>query len=121
MATSTIKKENATETLTFTVNSSTISNPESITAFRSGNVVQVTFWGTKFKSGLSSGTNAVSGLPACARQSSAFFGLAGSSSYNIQGNVFNAGENGTTLNVGLKSGYSVETAMYACLIYICIN
>ena len=119
MAISKIVKAMNTESLTFTVNENVITNPTSIKASRFGNVVHVTFWGTKLASNLpATSQNVITGLPACAHQGTAHLGLAGANTYNIQGNVYNSGADSGNLNVGLKSGYSADTAMYASLIYL---
>lgn len=119
MAQSVIQEKIKTKTVTFTIDDTYISNPETITAYRFGNVIAVRLWGTKIKANAPAAiANVLKDMPACAQQGNAHLGLAGQNTVNLQGNIYNAGVNNTNITIGLKQGYAVETPLYASLIYI---
>ena len=120
MATSIIKrKETLTREVTGYTVSSVVVSPSLITVWRTGNVVQVSWWGAQIKSGTATGTDVIEGLPICKRQGTAHLGLAGANTTNLQGNIYNTGAGSDKVRIGLKSGYTANSPLYASLVYIC--
>lgn len=115
MATSIIKESMlATKSLQVTVDSTKVSNPSSIYAYRVGKVVVVTFWGTKFTS---SGSlyDVVRGVPTAVISASGYLALGGNDAYNIQGNVY---VSGNTINCGMRTNYATGTPVYGSVMYL---
>lgn len=115
MATGSIKSHK-TKRLSFSTVGSYIQNPETISAYQTGNVVELVFWGTKFTGPFSN--RVLSGLPPSITKTSAYLALGGTDAYNIQGNFYMDTANGGTVTVSLKSSYSAGASVFGGLTYI---
>lgn len=95
---------NSKTALTITVDSSIINNPSTVTAFRVGNVVAITLWGTTFSSG-GNKTNVIRGVPKPIVNTTATFGLGGTNAYITQGNMFIYSSD-SYVNLGIRTDYA---------------
>lgn len=102
----------------FVVDTNVIENPETISVYQTGNVVEVTMWGTRIKvNGPITKTKVITNLPRARTQCTAYMALGGTNSYNIQGNLYNYNGDMRALNMVLKSGYEANTQLYCSLVY----
>lgn len=101
--------------LAITVDSSIINNPSTVTAFRVGNVVAITLWGTTFSSG-GNKSNVIRGVPRPIVNTTATFGLGGTNAYVTQGNMFIYSSD-TYVNFGIRTDYA-GGGVFGTLMYL---
>lgn len=108
---------NSKTALTITVDETKISNPDTVKAYRVGNFVVVSLWGTKFNA-LGQVSDIITGAPSTLVPCSAYLALGASNAYNIQGNLYISGAH---INCGIRGDYVIGTSVYGSLIYPASN
>lgn len=110
-----------TDVTGYTVSDTYVSNTDTVSVVRSGNVVSVSFWGTQFKAAaISAGASfaIISGAPACANVQDNHLHKGAAEASVLVGNIYNSSAGSTGIRCRLMSNAAASTSYYGTLIYI---